>query len=50
MPEVGNFMTLDAGDIHSIMGVETGDIETVMGLEYPASGLAWAGTRALVMG
>ena len=38
MAEVGNFMTLDAGDIHSILGVETGDIETVMGFEVPSGG------------
>jgi hypothetical protein len=50
MPEVGNFMTLDAGDIHSIMGVETGDIETVMGLEYPAGTIPWAGVTGLQFG
>ena len=50
MADVEKFMSVEAGDIEKIMGVETGDIEAVMGVEYPASGLAWAGTRALVMG
>tara|TARA_R110002020_G_scaffold346526_1_gene560384 strand:- start:1678 stop:2784 length:1107 start_codon:yes stop_codon:yes gene_type:complete len=50
MADVEKFMSVEAGDIEKIMGVETGDIEAVMGVEYPASGLAWAGTTALIMG
>ena len=50
MAEVGNFMTLDAGDIHSILGVETGDIETVMGFEVPSGGEQWFGSRHFMMG
>jgi len=50
MADVETFMSVSAGDIEKIMGVETGDIETVMGVEYPASGLAWGGTRGVVAG
>ena len=50
MAEVEKFMSVDAGDIEKIMGVETGDIEAVMGVEYPAGGIAWGGTRAIIMG
>jgi len=50
MADVEKFMSVEAGDIEKIMGVETGDIEAVMGVEYPAGGIAWGGTRAIIMG
>ena len=49
MADVEKFMNVEAGDIEKIMGVAVGDIETVMGLGV-VTGLAWAGTTAVIFG
>jgi len=50
MADLKNVMGVEAGDIKSIMGVSADDIKSVMGFDFPASGIAWAGTRAIIMG
>ena len=50
MADVKNVMGVSADDIKSIMGVAVDDIKSVVGLDWPASGPAWAGSRAFYMG
>ena len=50
MAEAEKVMGVSADDIEKIMGVSKDDIEKVMGVEIPASGPAWAGARAVIMG
>ena len=50
MADVKNVMGVSADDIKSIMGVAVDDIKSVVGLDWPASGLAWGGTRAVIFG
>ena len=50
MADVKNVMGVSADDIKSIMGVAVDDIKTIVGLDWPASGLAWGGTRSVIFG
>ena len=49
MAEAEKVMCVSADDIEKIMGVSKDDIEKIMGVEIP-SGVAWGGTRAVIMG
>ena len=50
MAEVEKVMTISAGDIEKIMNIATDDIEKLNTFDWPASGVAWAGTRGIQFG